>query len=255
MPDRTAADLRLLSWNVRSLRDGRSRVAEVIRAADVDVAAIQEAPRFVRWRSKRAALAREAGLVVGTADRVGGLVVLTSMRSWVLSSQHRTLPALGGRHRRAVVSALVSVAGFPPWRVTVGHLGLHPQERAEHARLVNAEARSGVELVASGAIRAAGGAAGDDPVAAVLAADVNDVPGSETWQAVSDGLLDCLEAGGASRPTYPAVDPRRRIDGIFAAAGVRVVAAEVLDLPAADPPSDHLPLVVTLRAPVRPPAR
>ena len=226
------SELRLLSWNVRSLRDGRAGVATVIREAGVDVALIQEAPRLARWRSKRAALAREAGMIVGTADRVGGLVVLTSMRSWVLGHDHRTLPRLGGRHRRAVVAACVSVAGEPAWRVAVTHLGLHPAERLEHARQVNAGVLNPEP---------------SEPV--VLAADVNDVPESGAWRSLSEGLIDALGAAGAGDPTYPAAAPRRRIDAVFVSPGVQVVQARVLDLLRTDPPSDHLPLFVRLRRP------
>lgn len=224
----------MLSWNVRSLRDGRSTVAAVIRAAAVDVALIQEAPRFARWRSKRAALAREAGLVVGTADRVGGLVVLTSLRTWITAHDHVTWPRLGGRHRRAMVTATLTVAGGPAWRVATTHLGLDPSERLEHARQVNA---------------ALTGRQGEGGPAAplVLGADVNDQPGSPTWDALSAGLVDCLDAAGDRRPTFPATAPRRRIDGIFAGEDVEVVSAQVVDLPTGSPPSDHLPLVVTLR--------
>jgi len=74
------AELRLLSYNVRSLRDDADAVGDVIRGCAVDVVAVQEAPRFLRWRSKRAALARKSGLVVASAHRPGGLTVLTSMR-------------------------------------------------------------------------------------------------------------------------------------------------------------------------------
>src|SRR4051812_20005174 len=60
------AELRLLSYNVRSLRDDAVAVGAVIRACEPDVVAVQEAPRFLRWRSKRAAMARRCGMVVAT---------------------------------------------------------------------------------------------------------------------------------------------------------------------------------------------
>ena len=223
------SELRLLSWNVRSLRDGREAVAAVIRDAGVDVALLQEAPRFLRWRSKRAALAREAGLVVGTADRVGGLVVLTSMRTWVLDHDHQPLPPSGGRHRRAVVTATVSVAQGPRWRLAVTHLGLVPGERVQHARQVNAVLRTASEPL-------------------VLAADVNDEPGSPAWEALGDGLVDCFHLAETARPTFPATRPSRRIDAVFASPALAVADARVLDVPPSAPPSDHLPLLVTLRA-------
>ena len=67
-------ELRVLSYNVRGLRDDRQALAEVVRAADPDVVCVQEAPRFLRWRSTCAALARTSGLVVvggGHAPRPG----------------------------------------------------------------------------------------------------------------------------------------------------------------------------------------
>jgi hypothetical protein len=45
-----------------------------------DVVAITGAPRYQRWRSKRAKIARQLGLVVATADRVGGMFVAASLR-------------------------------------------------------------------------------------------------------------------------------------------------------------------------------
>ncbi|HEY2985649.1 MAG TPA: hypothetical protein VGJ38_15950, partial [Jatrophihabitantaceae bacterium] len=56
--------LRLLCYNVRSLRDDEDAVARVIRGCEAHVVCVQEAPRFARWRSKNAALARRSGLVV-----------------------------------------------------------------------------------------------------------------------------------------------------------------------------------------------
>ena len=221
------AQLRLLSWNVRSLRDGRAGVAAVIRAAEVDVAVIQEAPRFLRWRSKRAALARESRLLIGTADRLGGLLVMTSPRTWVLEHDHLALPATPRRHHRAVVTAAVSVAGGPAWQVAVVHLGVDADERRRHAGIV----RSIID--------------DDAPeLPLVLAGDVNAEPGSAAWETLADGLVDAFAA--APMPTFPARSPRRRIDAVLVSGSVGVVESRVLDDPTASRASDHLPLVVTL---------
>ncbi len=64
--------LRLLTYNVRSMRDDRAAVARVIRSAEPDVVCVQEAPRFLRWRSTCAALARTSGLVVVGGGRPAG---------------------------------------------------------------------------------------------------------------------------------------------------------------------------------------
>ena len=81
------SELRLLSYNIHGLRDDVEAVSRVIRSLEPDVVCIQEAPRFMRWRSKRAAIARKAGLVVGTADKPAGLMLMTSLRARVLASR------------------------------------------------------------------------------------------------------------------------------------------------------------------------
>ena len=80
--------LRLLSYNVRSLRDDPAAVARVMRAAEPDVAIVQEAPRFLRWRSSCAALARRAGLLWVSGGRAAGANLVLSHA--------------GGPHRRAI---------------------------------------------------------------------------------------------------------------------------------------------------------
>ena len=93
-------ELRLLSYNVRSLRDDRHAVAAVIRSVRPDVVAVQEAPRFLRWRSKRAALARESVLVVATTDRPAGLMLMTTVGVTVRrTSFTMAAPARGVRGR------------------------------------------------------------------------------------------------------------------------------------------------------------
>ena len=61
--------LRLMTWNVRSLRDDREAVIRVLEKAAPDVLFVQEAPRFLRAQSKLAALARQAGLVVAADNQ------------------------------------------------------------------------------------------------------------------------------------------------------------------------------------------
>src|SRR3954447_8573050 len=96
------AELRLLTYNVRSLRDDADAVAAVIRACEPDVVAVQEAPRHLRWRSKRAALARRSGLLVATADRPGGLMLMTTLAVKVVSTRFAVLPKSPDLHQRAV---------------------------------------------------------------------------------------------------------------------------------------------------------
>ncbi len=215
-------ELRLLSYNVRSLRDGAARVAAVIRACGPDVACVQEAPRFARWRSKRAALARESGLLVATADRPGGLVVLAGLRVDVRSTAFATLTRTRGLHARALVTAALRVQGR---ELTVGctHLGVDAAERKRHAR----EVRTDLERR-------------DPPV--VLAGDFNAEAGSPPRDTLAGGWADgCREA------TYPARAPRRPIDSVLAGPGVEILSCGVPDVPGLAEASDHLPVLATLR--------
>ncbi len=224
----SATELRLLSWNVRSLRDGPEQVAAVIADADVDVALIQEAPRWLRWRSKRAALARRSGLVVGTADRVGGLCVLTSLRTWVSDHELIELTRTPRLHRRALLLARVSVAGGPTWQLAVTHLGLDADERDRHSAEIQERLAGCDERL-------------------VVAGDLNEEPGAGAWTRLSANRIDAF-AGASPAHTFPAVQPSRRIDTVFASPDVTVAAAEVVDSAAVRAASDHLPLVATLRS-------
>jgi endonuclease/exonuclease/phosphatase family metal-dependent hydrolase len=219
-----ATTLRLLCYNVRSLRDGADRVTGVIRACRPDVACIQEAPRFLRWRSKRAAVARESGLLVASADRVGGLVILAALRVDVRRTGFVALSRTPRLQARALVTAEVAVAGRP---LTVGctHLGLEAAERERHAgelRRVLGPARSPV----------------------VVAGDMNAEPGSPPRVTLAEGWADPCRA-----PTFPARNPRRSIDAVLAGPGVEIVACEVPDVPGVAQASDHRPVLATLRLP------
>ncbi|HTW18989.1 MAG TPA: endonuclease/exonuclease/phosphatase family protein [Mycobacteriales bacterium] len=224
-----AAELRVMTYNVRSLRDDVTALASIVRAADPDVVLVQEAPRFLRWRSKRAALARRCGLVVATADRPGGLCILVALRVDVLGTTFTMLPRLPGHHQRVAVGAILRRAG-QRWRVLDLHLSTDPAERERHVPLL-------VELV---------GEDTDPPL--VVGGDINDVAGSPAYSVFSERMQDCFAVAGAgSGATAPARTPQRRIDAVFAGPAVDVVACEVLAPPSATRASDHLPVLAVLR--------
>lgn len=229
-------ELRLLSYNVRSLRDDAAAVAAVIAACRPDVAVIQEAPRFLRWRSKRAALARQAGLLVATADRPGGLLVLTTLAVRVRRTSFALLPKSPRLHQRAVCIADLELGG-DAWRVASLHYSLDPDERQRHLPSVWAA----VDAESDGA-----------PL--VLAGDVNEGPNRPVWRAMTERLHDAFEVAGAGNgDTYSTTNRRKRIDGIFVAPEAAVVDCRVVtDLPDAATvarASDHYPLLATLRHP------
>jgi endonuclease/exonuclease/phosphatase family metal-dependent hydrolase len=233
------AELRLLTYNVRSLHDDADAVAAVIRACEPDVVAVQEAPRMLRWRSKRAALARKSGLVVATADRPGGLLVLTSMAVRVVSTRFALLPKTPKLHQRAVVAADVELRGGR-WTVASVHFSLDPDERSRHLEPL-------LDVVAGAAA----------PL--VLAGDLNEEPDGPVWQSLAARFQDAYAvAPGGPAETFTARRPRRRIDAVFAGPSVEVVACHAVHgVASSEAPgvtrdllvaaSDHLPVLAILR--------
>jgi hypothetical protein len=108
-----------------------------VRAAEPDVVAVFGAPRHLRWRSKRAALARQCGLLVATADRPGGTYLMASMRAAVVAQSFALLPLSPGGRRRSVVSAVFDTNGVR-WRLAAFRLGPDAGERASHAAAITA---------------------------------------------------------------------------------------------------------------------
>lgn len=240
------AELRLLSYNVRSLRDDVDAVAEVIRACRPDVVAVQEAPRFLRWRSKRAALARRSGLVVATADRPGGLLLMTSLAVDVEATGFALLPKTPKLHQRAVSWTDVALRG-DRWTVASVHFSLSREERVAHLPHV---------FAALGVDEATGSRRGGAPV--VVAGDINERPAGAAWQRLAAALPDTYAVAPAGPgETYRSDKPYKRIDGVFADPRVEVVScAAVHDVPGIGDGSgparlvaatDHLPVLAVLR--------
>lgn len=222
-------ELRLLTYNVRSLRDDGEAVAAVIRACEPDVVCVQEAPRMLRWRSKRAALARKSGLVVATADRPGGLMLMTSLAVTVRSTRFTLLPKTPDLHQRAIAMADLELRGSR-WSIASVHLGVDADERSRHLEPF-------YDFVD----------ASESPL--VVAGDFNNDPDGPIWRSLAARMQDAYAvAPDGPAETYPARRPRRRIDGIFVDPAVDVVACRAVhdnpDLLVAA--SDHLPVLAVL---------
>ena len=221
-----ARPLRLMTWNVRSLRDDRDAVIRVIRACAPDVLFVQEAPRFLRSASRLAALARETDLVVATTGRpTTGLGLLTTMRVDVERAELHELTKSPKLHQRGVAAAELSVGALSFTAASL-HLGLDAIERRRHAVEID-------QLL--GTWR--------QPV--VLAGDFNEQQDGPAWASLSEGRQD---AGAAeSHSTFPASQPRRRIDTILAPHGWRislVSALEIVDESDLVAATDHRPVIV-----------
>ncbi|MDQ1584772.1 MAG: hypothetical protein QOH80_137 [Actinomycetota bacterium] len=225
-----SVELRVLTYNVRSLRDDLTAVADVVRSADPDVVCLQEAPRFWRWRSRIAELARRSGLLYVTGGRTtGGVALLAHLRVDVHEARDGLLSKHARLHQRGVAAAVVSRSGARLLVASV-HLGLDAHERVGHAAEI-------LDLL--GRVGAPN---------AVLAGDLNEPPGSPAWQALERGGFRDLRPGSGS--TFPAVGPRKRIDAVLASGDVTVSEYRVMDGPVVERASDHRPLLAVLRVPV-----
>lgn len=221
--------MRLLTYNVRSLRDDAAAVARVIRAARPDVVAIQEAPRFLRWRSKCAALARRSGLVIVTGGRPAAANLLLSTLAVDVEATRDVLFSKDPRlHQRGAALAVLRLGGTR-LAVVGTHLDLVDEPRLRHVT----ELHAALNVFAPG-------------VPAIVAGDVNAGPGSPAWRALAERRPDAEVPGDGF--TYSATQPQRRIDGVFADPALRVVRAEVLDSRDVRIGSDHRPVLVELES-------
>src|SRR5690242_20771418 len=88
-----SAIVRVLTYNIRSMRDDVAALARVIRACAPDLVLVQEAPRFFRWRKAALRLADATGLVYVTGGAPAtGPMILTAMRAHVERAEDLLMP-------------------------------------------------------------------------------------------------------------------------------------------------------------------
>ncbi|GCB50120.1 endonuclease/exonuclease/phosphatase family protein [Streptomyces sp. NL15-2K] len=233
-----SAVIRVLSYNIRSMRDDTHALARVITACAPDLVLVQEAPRFFRWRKKLARLAAASGQVILTGGgTAAGPAILCSLRATVERTEDVLLPLTPGEHRRGFATAVVRFGGAR-LGVLSCHLSLRQDERYEQGgMLLDRLAGMGVEH-------------------AVAGGDLNERPAGRTFARLTEGLQDCwATAPWGSEDTWTRTAPAQRIDAIFATKGIEVLGCGVplghpgvteSDLRAA---TDHLPVLAALRIP------
>lgn len=233
-----SAVVRVLSYNIRSMRDDTAALARVIRACAPDLVLVQEAPRFFRWRKAAARLAASTGLyyVTGGATTAGPMI-LASLRVQVERAEDVLLPRTPGLHQRGFATAVVRIGGARLSVVSM-HLSLQAAERARQAELLLRR------------VDALG-----EPCA-VVGGDLNDRPDGRAFGLIAGELQDCFAvAPRGGDETWPAGGAEKRIDAVFCSKEVAVVGAGVpegvpglleADLRVA---TDHLPVLAVLRVP------
>ncbi|MGC5168153.1 endonuclease/exonuclease/phosphatase family protein [Luteimicrobium sp. DT211] len=232
--------MRLLSYNVRSLKQDRHAVLTVLRETDADVVALQEPPKWWLTRERLHALARDAGLTVAVPGGIAGArttALLVRPGVEVVGMRPLRLPLKLVRRghwfptlRGAAVARLRLPAadGVDAFEATVAsvHLSLDDDERAGHQALIEA---------AVGELSPGGW--GD----VVVAGDLNEEPGGPAWEAF--GVHGLADAGaGDGRPTFSTKRPRKRLDVVLVGPRLTGVARRV-DLEVLARASDHFPVV------------
>jgi endonuclease/exonuclease/phosphatase family metal-dependent hydrolase len=226
---------RVMSYNIHHAegRGGKidvERIAELIKAQNADIVALQEVDRGVARTGRRdliAELARltEMNFCFGkNIDYQGGdygNAILT--RFPILESTNTHYRMLSKREQRGLLAAVLEVDGQ-----RVLFLNTHLDYlKGDAQRLANVTQVKELLKAYPGL-----------PV--ILCGDFNDTPGDRTYNRLSEFLQDAWkEAGERSGFTFPSADPAKRIDYIWISKQVQPIRTWLPDSKA----SDHLPIV------------
>lgn len=230
-----SAVVRVLSYNIRSMRDDTAALARVIRACAPDLVLVQEAPRFFRWRKAAARLARETGLVHVTGGATAaGPMVLSSLRAEVLRTEDVLLPHHPPLHQRGFATAVLRIGGVRLGVIST-HLSLSPAERYDQAGLLLAQV-----------------AALNEPNV-VVGGDFNEPPERRGFARIAAELQDGFAVAPWGGEVTNVREPFQRIDAVFATRPVEFLGCGVPhSVPGVTPAdlstaTDHLPVLAALR--------
>lgn len=217
--------LRVASYNLRDLKDDVAAAARVVQAIDPDLLCLQEVPRHLFSSRSVASFAAQCGLSWSGGHRgSGGTTVMSSPRLQVADLRHRRLKVSVLQRQRGYAVGEVRLPGHRSFWVVSLHLSLDAAERASHVATILRE------LPGEGSL--------------VVAGDLNEGSDGAAWKALA-GRLSLVSVDAL---TFPARNPRHRLDVIFTSPTLSTVSDSQVELSHADlvKASDHLPVWVDL---------
>jgi endonuclease/exonuclease/phosphatase family metal-dependent hydrolase len=239
-------ELTIVSYNVHSGvgTDGKfdlDRVVQVLEEIRPDVAALQEVGDFRGITDREdhpEHIAERLGLhlsfgpnVIRNGRRYGNAIL---SRLPILKSKNYDL-SVPGREPRGALRCDIDLGGGRPLHVFALHLGLSMRERrAQEALLLAAD-------ILRDTVR-------NDPL--VLCGDFNYLGSRPMPALVRHALSDAALVLGQRARTYHSRWPFVRLDRMYLDAGVKPLELHAHRTPLSVVASDHLPLVLRMRAPV-----
>ena len=245
----SASTFKVLVYNVHAGKDAGGkdnlqRVADVVRELDADIVLFQEVDKGTRRSSgvdQPAEYAKRTGYHVAfgrSLDYDGGEYGIAVLSRWPIrhdSAIHLPVDPpqerSGGSHEPRIAMSTVIASPFGDLAVFNTHIDASGDDRwrLQEIRTITQLARS---AVASGAPRV------------LFGGDFNSTPESAVQvQLRASGFRDSWQTCGAGDGfSYPADTARKRIDYLFAIAGIQCTAAVVVNSQA----SDHRPVLFTV---------
>ena len=217
--------LRVASYNLRDFKDDAEAAARIVRSSKPDVLCLQEVPRHFISSHRTAAFAARCGLYwSGGHGGSGGTTVMSGLGLDASNVRLNPLKVAWLQRERGYAVSQVRLPGHQVVSFVSVHLSLDADERAKHAEVIMAAV------------------VGNGPI--VLAGDLNEGPDGRAWMSISRRLRDVT----GEVPTFPASNPRHRIDAIFVSPELSVVPSSQIELDRADcvAATDHLPVWVDL---------
>ena len=245
-----AATFKVLVYNVHAGKDAGGkdnlqRVADLVREVNADVVLFQEVDKGTRRSGgvdQPAEYAKRTGYHVAfgrSLDYDGGEYSIAVLSRWPIrrdSAIHLPVDPpqerSGGSHEARIAMSVVVAAPFGELTILNTHIDASADDRWRLQEIRT------IQQIAQSAVR--GGA-----TRVLFGGDFNSTPESAVQvQLRGNGFRDSWQTCGAGDGfSYPADTARKRIDYLFAIAGVECTAAVVVNNQA----SDHRPVLFTVR--------